>query len=79
MDLTGYLQLKKQTKINSPRAEQVQAVCDFMNDNRFAYWLGRTKKLSPDSIYRLLKEAGTGRNPQAFFQFLLKKQTTTSS
>lgn len=59
---------------NSARADVVQKVCDFMNDQRFAYWLGRTKTLKPEAIYLLLREAEGGKNKPAFFNFLLKKE-----
>jgi hypothetical protein len=59
---------------NSPRAEQVQAILDLMGEDtaRFKYWLGRTKHLSPDAIYRMLRQARDGDNPQALFNWLLR-------
>lgn len=40
---------------------------------RFKYWLGRTRKISPGEIYRLMSTAkAEGKNPQALFNHLIK-------
>lgn len=62
---------------NSERADQVDQLMSFMGENpkdskRFKYWLGRTRKLHPQEIYRLMREAKDGRNPRALFNYLLK-------
>lgn len=62
----------KKKKIVNPRQEQIQAVCDFMDDQRYSYWNGRLRKLSPDNIYLLLKSAKEGKNPRALFNYLLR-------
>lgn len=41
---------------------------------RFKYWLGRTRRLHPGDIYRLLRCAGEGSNPPALFNYLLRKE-----
>lgn len=63
-------------KPNSDRAEVVEQLCKFMDNDtkRFKYWLGRTKHLSPAEIYGKMKEAKGGKNPQALFNFILKKK-----
>ncbi len=69
---------EKKSGPNSERAEQIEGVMalmgeDVKNGKRFKYWLGRTKKLSPATIYELRKQAETGSNPPALFNYLLKK------
>ncbi len=61
-------------KIVHERQAIVQDVCDLMNDQRWTYWNGRTRRLSPAAIRDLIKEAQTGKNPQSFFNWLLKKE-----
>jgi hypothetical protein len=41
--------------------------------NRMKYWLGRTRKLTPDQLYRMMRQAKEGSNPPALFNYLLKK------
>lgn len=40
---------------------------------RFKYWLGRTRHLNPYDIFAMLSQAKGGKNPQALFNYLLKK------
>jgi len=60
-------------KIVHARQEAVQAVMDFMQDQRYPYWNGRLKKYSPVQIHGFIKEASKGKNPQALFNHLIKK------
>lgn len=64
-----------ETGPNSPRAEQIEKLVKFMGETnaRFKYWTGRTRKLSPEEIYLMMKKAGEGKNPQALFNYLLKQ------
>ena len=65
------------SKITSERQEAVQGVLLFMGEvghHRYGYWNGRLKHLKPSEIYDLIKEAKTGKNPPAFFNWLLKKK-----
>jgi len=39
---------------------------------RIRYWFGRTRKLQPGDIYRLMEQAKTGKNSPALFNHLLK-------
>ena len=64
----------KKRGANSERAEMIEQLCKFMNDNRFTYWLGRTKKLQPSKIYELMQKAKNGRTPQSLFNWLLKNE-----
>lgn len=41
---------------------------------RFKYWLGRTRKYSPDEIFAMLRQARSGKNPGALFNYLIKKK-----
>jgi len=41
-------------------------------NKRIKYWLGRTRKIPADGIYRLMRQAREGKNPQALFNYLLK-------
>lgn len=41
-------------------------------NKRIKYWLGRTRKLPASEIYRLMRMAREGKNPQALFNYLLK-------
>jgi len=43
---------------------------------RFRYWLGRTRRLTPPEIYRLVRAAKDGAKPPALFNYLLKKKLT---
>jgi hypothetical protein len=68
---------KKAGGINSERAEMIDRLMSFMREDvtdgkRFKYWLGRTRKLGPAEIYRLMNQAKDGRNSQALFNYLLK-------
>lgn len=60
---------------NSARAEITEQVCTFMDgDNkRFKYWLGRTKEYTPSALYDIMKKAKEGKNPQALFNWNIKK------
>lgn len=40
---------------------------------RMKYWLGRTRKLNADQLYRMMRQAKEGKNPPALFNYLLKK------
>lgn len=42
-------------------------------NRRFRYWLGRTKHLAPNDIRDMVKQARTGKNDQALFEYLLKQ------
>lgn len=39
---------------------------------RMKYWLGRTRHLSSEQIYKLISEAKLGKNQQATLNYLLK-------
>ena len=43
-------------------------------NRRFKYWLGRTRRLAPPEIYRIVRAAKDGGKPPALFNFLLKKK-----
>jgi hypothetical protein len=75
------LQLRVQTTVktpNSERAEQIVAVLELMSEDNtnFKKWLGRTRHLSPEQIYLMLKNARQGKNPPALFNYLLKQTKT---
>jgi hypothetical protein len=55
------------------RAEVIERLLKFMGDQRWGYWLGRTKHLTPQDIYRMMRNAEEGKNPHALFNHLLKK------
>lgn len=65
--------------INSERADVVAQLVLFMGhgNERFKYWLGRTRKLTPGEIFGMMKAAREGRRPRALFEFLLKKRLST--
>ena len=65
--------------VNSYRADVVDTLCHFMDGDthRFKYWLGRTRKLYPALIYRLIAESREAKNPPAFFEWRLKKELCT--
>lgn len=80
-DILGKTQIKKEKTtggVNSRRSAIVEQLCVFMGDDpkskRMGYWLGRTKKIDPDRIYQLMRQAKEGKNPQALFNWLLKKE-----
>lgn len=41
-------------------------------NRRFKYWLGRTRHLTPAQLFRIMKQAKAGKNPQGLFEYLLK-------
>lgn len=45
-------------------------------NRRFKYWLGRTRRLHPENIDILVKQAKGGKNPAALFNHLLSKFST---
>jgi hypothetical protein len=62
---------------NSPHGEQIEAIMLFMgedpkNSTRYAYWCGKTKYWTPETIYLKLQQAQKGRNPQALFNYFIK-------
>lgn len=64
---------------NSPIAEIIEQVAFFMDGHleRFGYWIGRTKPLSPGAIHTILKAAQEGqkiRRPRALFEDKLQKE-----
>jgi hypothetical protein len=66
---------KKRGGVNSERADLVEQLCVLMREDpkaRMKYWLGRTRKLPPAEIYRLMRAAKDGKNPAALFNHLLK-------
>lgn len=76
MEIKEALKNRKVSKIRSEREEQILAILDLMSEDtkRFRYWLGRTKHLSPNQIYLMLKQAKQGKEtPHILFQWLLKK------
>ncbi len=68
---------------NSPRAEQVQEIMILMGydvldkekkEREFKKILGRTRHLSVEQIYLMIKEAKRAKEtPHILFQYLLKK------
>lgn len=66
---------------NGPKHERAAVVAelyDFMGKyGTFKYWLGRTRRLSPSAIRDMIHDAEKGTNPQALFNWLLKKQLST--
>lgn len=79
--ISEIIQLAQPKKINSERAEQVSLILEMTGEDntRFKYWLGRTRHLSPQGIYLMLKEARNGREPVKLFQWLLNKSKTKST
>ena len=65
--LKGKSKVGKEVGANSERAEQIAEVLKLMGEDnsRFKYWLGRTRKLAPEVIYHLRREAEKGKNPAA--------------
>jgi len=57
---------------NSERAEVINQLLEFMEDDRFKYWLGRTNHLSVSGIHQLMKEARPKNKPPAYLNWLLK-------
>lgn len=41
---------------------------------RIKYWFGRTKKLHPDEIFKMISQSKTGKNKQSLFNYLLKQR-----
>ena len=74
----------KKKGANHERAEMIEQLVVFMGESvsdssRFKYWLGRTRKLKPQEIYALMRKAREGKNPQALFNWLLKKHNEQNS
>ena len=46
---------------------------------RMKYWLGRTKGITPEKILDLMKQAESGRNPQALLNWLIKNHGKKNS
>jgi len=46
-------------------------------NKRIKYWLGRTRKVPADEIYNMMRKAKDGKQPQALFNWLLKKKLDT--
>lgn len=69
-----YKDVKKKRGATSPKAEIIEQLCKFMGEDntRFAYWCGRTRKLTPSQIYELMQKAKNGNNKPALFNWLLK-------
>ena len=70
------LEAKQRGGVNSERADVIAQLIVFMGEknDRFKYWLGRTRKLTPSRIYQLIRSAKDGNNPPALFNYLLKKE-----
>lgn len=69
---------KYRRPLNSKRAYAIEQLMLFMGENptdskRFGYWCGRTKKIEPARIFEMISESKEGRNPQALFQWSLKR------
>ena len=79
---------KKERAPGSAKAEQIENLMVFMGEppkppqaknasktaygNRFKYWLGRTRHLEPDQIYRMIERAKKfTKNPKALFNKML--------
>ena len=80
--MIGKLQYpEKKTKggINSQRSYAVEQLMIFMredpkNNTRFKYWLGRTRKITPARIFENMSRSKGSKNPQALFNWFLKKE-----
>jgi hypothetical protein len=61
--------------INSPFNDVVAKVIDFMGDNEhpFGYWCGRLRDIPVCEIYSFMSLSREGKNPQALFNWNLKK------
>lgn len=63
-----------QTKVDPWRVDETEPEYEARIKRRFKYWLGRTRRLTPPEIYRLVRAAKDGAKPPALFNFLLKKK-----
>lgn len=67
--------VKPKGGINSPFNDAVSRVCDLMKDKRFGYWCGRLRGLTGYEVDAMLSVSRRdGKNPAAYFNFLLKKK-----
>lgn len=59
----------------SEHQEQLLALLAFMgeDESRYRYWCGRTSGVSPQQLFRLMKQAEGGKPPQKLFNWLLKE------
>ena len=65
----------KVKKVNSEHQEIILKLLAFMNEpeSRYRYWCGRTRGISPQSLYRLMKQAEGGKPKQRLFNWLLRE------
>ncbi len=78
--ISEVLKLAPTSKIRSPLEEQIVSLMELMgeqvenNSARYKFWLGRTRHLSVEQIYLMIKEAKRAKEtPHILFQYLLKK------
>ena len=70
----------KRGGVNSRRSYMVEQLMIFMKEDpknslRFRYWLGRTRKLEVEKVFKLISNSKqVNKNPQALFNKLLKQE-----
>lgn len=61
----------EETDLEKHRPGEGDAAMKKRIGKRMKYWLGRTRKVDPAEIERLMRDAKDGKRPQALFNWLL--------
>lgn len=62
----------EETDLEKHRPGEGDAAMKKRIGTRMKYWLGRTRKVDPPEIERLMRDAKDGKNARALFNYLLK-------